>query len=371
MQRLTATPAMAKPAGMHRFAFAGRLQWMVAPERNLFALVICAMLALGGCGDRGGSSVAPPPDPNAPGPFAVGVQSMTFTRTSSTTGAPRPLDTVIWYPAPAGTTGQSSSGGILNAPLAGGAPFPLIMFSHGSCGFPAQSVFLTAQLASLGFIVAAPPHPGNTFFDGIVQCQTSQELTDSFINRVPDIDFVLEQLVALSASSGDPLSGAIDVERIGMSGHSFGGQTALRVAAENQRMKAVLALAPAAVGIVSVTGEISIPAMIQDGNLDSLTPVAQNAVPLFAALHPPRYFAEFLDTGHFAFADVCPTPAEFGGADFPECHPGTLSQDQAHALVLRFAVPFLERYVARDHRFDSLLDPANAPAGVEFTADAG
>ena len=40
-----------------------------------------------------------PPDPGAPGPYAVGATRRTFTRASSTTGQPRVLDAAIWYPA--------------------------------------------------------------------------------------------------------------------------------------------------------------------------------------------------------------------------------------------------------------------------------
>ena len=38
-----------------------------------------------------------------------------------------------------------------------GRPFPLVLFSHGFCGFRQQSSFTTA-IASWGFIVAAPEH---------------------------------------------------------------------------------------------------------------------------------------------------------------------------------------------------------------------
>ena len=46
----------------------------------------------------------------------------------------------------------------LNAPAATCAQFPLVIFSHGWSGCGTQSVFLTEQLARLGYIVAAPDH---------------------------------------------------------------------------------------------------------------------------------------------------------------------------------------------------------------------
>jgi hypothetical protein len=58
------------------------------------------------------------------------------------------------------------------------------------------------------------------------------------------------------------------------------------------------------------------------------------------------------------------------GAD-PCGQPGALTQDEAHQLILRYAVSFLLQYVAGDRRFETLLGPAAAPPGVEFTADTG
>ena len=56
-----------------------------------------------------------------------------------------------------------TTGGVVDAPLdASGGPYPVVLFSHGSCGYPLQSTFLTPLLASRGYIVVAPPHPGNT-----------------------------------------------------------------------------------------------------------------------------------------------------------------------------------------------------------------
>ena len=59
------------------------------------------------------------------------------------------------------------------------------MFSHGSCGFPGQSPFLTETLASWGFVVAAPPHPGNTTAE-LATCD--DDTADSFANRVAALD---------------------------------------------------------------------------------------------------------------------------------------------------------------------------------------
>ena len=58
---------------------------------------------------------------------------------------------------PAGYTVSYPSGGVLGVPVAPGR-YPLVVFSHGFAGFRDQSTFLTARLASWGFVVAAPDH---------------------------------------------------------------------------------------------------------------------------------------------------------------------------------------------------------------------
>ena len=49
------------------------------------------------------------------------------------------------------------TGGIRGLTVAQGR-FPLVVFSHGYGGLRTQSSFLTAHLASWGFVVAAPDH---------------------------------------------------------------------------------------------------------------------------------------------------------------------------------------------------------------------
>ena len=58
---------------------------------------------------------------------------------------------------PAGFSVTYPSGGVTGVAVAPGR-YPLVVFSHGYAGFRDQSTFLTARLASWGFVVAAPDH---------------------------------------------------------------------------------------------------------------------------------------------------------------------------------------------------------------------
>jgi hypothetical protein len=71
---------------------------------------------------------------------------------------------------------------------------------------------------------------------------------------------------------------------------------------------------------------------------------------------------EVLNAGHFAYSDGC-FPS-------PDCNPPTtLIQDEAHALVQRWVVPFVLRYLKGATRFDPLLDAV--PPGVVVEQDRG
>jgi predicted dienelactone hydrolase len=288
-------------------------------------------------------------DGTMPGPHAVGITTRTFTKVSETTGQPRPLSTVIWYPAVAGT-GRPENDVLRDATMLR-RRWPLVMFSHGLCAFPAQSSFFTARLASLGVVVAAPAHLGGTIADP--GCSEPAEFADSFANRVADIRFVIDELLR----AGSPFAGVLNKRRIGMSGHSFGAQTTLRVAAADSRIRGAVSMAPLVAGIGDL--RITTPTMILGGELDTLTPFETDVRPSFALLEGPRFLVEFLRTGHCAFAVGC-LPAACGAG----CDPGDLSHPEAQRLALRYAVPFLLRYVAGKGRYGKLLRAKSAPPGV-------
>jgi predicted dienelactone hydrolase len=119
--------------------------------RPLAQVAIVAALAAGPvhAGDR-------PPRPR----FPVGVTVRTFTKTSVTTGAPRPLETTVWYPA-VRATGTPEAQGLRDATVRRGR-WPLVVFSHGACGSPTAASYFMRALAADGFVAAAPPHPGHT-----------------------------------------------------------------------------------------------------------------------------------------------------------------------------------------------------------------
>jgi predicted dienelactone hydrolase len=290
-------------------------------------------------------------DFTAGGPWAVGTTTITYTKNSETTGQPRALATRFWYPI--GRSGGKSEQPQKDAPVLR-KRWPLVIFSHGSCGTPDQSPFFTAGLASWGFVVAAPPHPGNTTFE-LGVCNEPQAFNDSFLNRVADVRFVIDQILA--AGAGSPFARRINPRRIGMSGHSFGGQTTLRVLAAEPRVRAGVALAPTAMNIGDL--RIERPTMVIAGAIDSITPFDVDARGAYALLEGPRFLVQIANTGHCAFAGAC--FALFCGKG---CDPTNLSPEEARSATLRWAVPFFLRYVG--HRaVGASLRPASATSPVQ------
>jgi predicted dienelactone hydrolase len=269
--------------------------------------------------------------------FPVGVTTMTFTKTSVTTGAPRPLDTVIWYPA-ARKTGNADAFGLRDAPPRRGR-YPLIVFSHGTCGLPTEASYLTMALAREGFVVAAPPHPGNTANE-VPACLGGDAFVDSAVNREPDVAFVIDAMLAESASRTSRFAHRLRPDEIGVTGLSFGGFTTLLTALLEPRVVAALALVPGGTSALG-TKAITIPTMIIGAERDHVVGFAESPL-AYAKVSGPRFLVELLAANHLSVVDSC----ESGLAGLNLCVPGDIPQEDAHALVLRYAVPFFRRYVA-------------------------
>jgi predicted dienelactone hydrolase len=176
----------------------------------------------------------------------VGMTTRAFTdatRKNWQDTGPRPLNTVIWYPAATGSPtapfvattkdtqffGDPSFGKFFtgftvayDAPILPSAQkHPLILLSHGATSLGLSLMWLGAFLAQHGYIVAAVNHHGNT-------AAGDQILAQGFAlvwERPEDLSAVLTKLLA------DPTFGSqIDPNRIGAVGHSAGGANVIQLA---------------------------------------------------------------------------------------------------------------------------------------------
>jgi predicted dienelactone hydrolase len=300
-------------------------------------------------------------DVRARGPYGAGVTHIVFTKQSAVDPTqPRPLDTYIWYPTTPGAGPiDGATNAVLDAPLdASGGPYPIVLFSHGSCGYALQSTFLMPLIAARGYVVVAPPHPGNTIFDGLAVCGALETQIASAVERPADMTFVLDEMLAENADPGSRFFGALDPSRVAMTGHSFGGLTTYLVQARDPRITVAVPMAPA-------TGPsqpgLTVPSLTILGEIDTRVSDA-NAEAAYDRSVTPRALAVIEHAGHYAFSNLC-----FPG---PDCNPPTtLTQDEAHAAVLRWVIPFLEWRLGGDDAFAAFFEAPQPPGVVVVQAD--
>ena len=105
-------------------------------------------------------------------------------------------------------------------PPVAGERFPLVVVSHGYPGSRIFLSYLTENLASKGYVVAAIDHTDSVF--GEVAAFTS-----TLLNRAADQLFTIDALAARERDDGDFLHGLMDASRVAIVGYSMGGYGAL------------------------------------------------------------------------------------------------------------------------------------------------
>jgi predicted dienelactone hydrolase len=263
--------------------------------------------------------------------FPVGTTTRTLV-TTSVTGTSRTLDTIVWYPAVA-RTGTPDALGLRDAKVRRGR-FPLIVFMHGTCGRPDEATYLTKALASQGFVVAAPPHPGLTAAD-LPGCLAFSATVNAALNVLPDVRLVIDSLLKEADDPSSPFSKRLRSDALGISGLSFGGYAAMVAALGDSRLRTALVLVPGGTAFLPA-GDISFPTMVIGSQRDQVVGFAesQNA---YQRLAGPRFLVELLGGDHLSVVDDCTVA----------CVPGDISQEDAHRLVLHYALPFERRYLAQ------------------------
>lgn len=219
------------------------------------------------------------------------------------------------------------------------SPAPVIVMSHGLGGSRKSDAFLAHHLTSHGFAVLMVQHPGSdrkqtqALFQG-----KSPHLFDinAFIDRPLDITAVLNNLETQNHAR---LQGRLDLQNVGVVGHSFGGYTALALAGaelnfaqldhdcktqsfllnpslllqcralklprknyqlKDHRVKAILLTDPVNASIFGASGlqSINIPVLWSAGSADRVTPMALEHIHSFQALSTPHKYLSVTAGAH-------------------------------------------------------------------------
>ncbi len=248
--------------------------------------------------------------------------------------------------------------------------WPLLIFSHGFGGCAKQSAFLTEYLAEQGYIVIAPDHAdarceARMFGGGrLTASRGGNRDWPEKPFRNPEVwtdktesDRKDDVLFALSSMLDDrQYAPYVDLDRMGLIGHSLGGYTVLGIAGawpswKDSRFKAVLALSPFISPYMIKRGlkGIGIPVMYQGGTKDvPITPELRRRGGGYDQTRAPKYFLEFKGAGHFSFTEL-----ERGYQD----------------IIRRTALDFMNKYVKGDAGVT--IDEAKNPQVATFWKDEG
>lgn len=109
-------------------------------------------------------------------------------------------------------------------------PVPVVIISHGLSSRPEDFGKWAKHLASYGYVVALPQHPGSDMKqteDFLAGYSRQIFIRDEFINRPLDISYTIDELERRNKGF---FAGKLDLENVGVFGHSFGGYTMLAIA---------------------------------------------------------------------------------------------------------------------------------------------
>ena len=275
--------------------------------------------------------------PATPGPFVVGNTSMYLedaSRELTCGDGSRVLLTEVWYPAANGAdagaehttrdffldrwdevvaamggTGEElldlPTGSYRDAPLHPGAPpMPITVFSHGFLSSRFQSYTMATYLASHGYLVVAADHACNTMVtitpDQVIPGEESDPL-GALIERQDDVAFLLDRFID---DPPEAFAGRLDHDHVALWGHSWGGATVTELLKTDGRPQAVLQIAAFAFPPMPET--VTAASMVWWGQQDKvMAPFIDYHHEIVEQMPSPKYRLEFVDTGHFAFSDLC------------------------------------------------------------------
>jgi predicted dienelactone hydrolase len=267
---------------------------------------------------------------------------------------------------------------------------PLIVISHGLGSDLTTFSYLAKHLASHGFAVAVPEHPGSSakqiaaLLNGLESDVTPPE---ELINRPLDIKFLLDRIT-------ERFGRQIDVNQVGIIGQSFGGYTALALSGaeinwkllrhdcpnidsswnlswliqclalqiplvvkeqelKDERITAAIAINPL---VSSIFGQeslskIDIPLILISGSSDPITPSLPEQINPFTWLTTPEKYLVLLKGGtHFS------TLAETAGSiPVPKKAIGP-SPKIAQDYVRQLGLAFFGKYITQKEAYSNYLN---------------
>ncbi len=284
---------------------------------------------------------------------------------------------------------------------------PVIVISHGIGTDSSNFRYLANHLATKGFAVVVPNHPGSdtkqiqSMLNGSASEVTQPE---EFINRPLDVKFVLDELEKLN-NTDSRFKKRLNLQQVGVFGQSFGGYTALALAGAkinpekiakdcsqkalkqtwnmslllqcrigelqgnksveeynlyDERVKAVIAANPITSSIFGKTGlsQIKTPVMMVTSSEDTVAPALyEQILPFSWIANPDKYLVQLEGATHFSAIGDGKASSEQVGL------PSKLIGDnpkQAQSYMKVVSLPFFQTYISRNSKYRPYLTAAYA-----------
>ncbi|MDJ0735641.1 MAG: alpha/beta hydrolase [Nostocaceae cyanobacterium] len=286
---------------------------------------------------------------------------------------------------------------------------PVIVISHGLGTDSSNFAYLGSHLASHGFAVVVPNHPGSdtkqlqSLLDGRA---TEIAAPEEFYNRPLDVKYILDQLEKVNRSDSR-FQSRLNLQQVGVFGQSLGGYTALALTGaklnfvqiakdcnqkalnktwnmslllqcralelkgkdntkeynlRDERIKAAIAVNPITSTVFGEAGlsQIQTPVMIVASSDDTVAPALNEQILPFSWIgNPQKYLAVIAGGTHFSVI------GEGKGSSQQIELPSQLVGDnpkQARRYMNSVSVPFFYTYVAGNSKYSPYLNAAYAKA---------
>ena len=308
----------------------------------------------------------------------------------------------LWAEPPLPPVSFSQKGMAVADASAAGGKHPLVIISHGYSNNPAMMTWLTENLASKGYVVAAIHHNDPNPY----VASPSTRAAPNF-NRPRDIVFAAGEL-------RNVLGDLIDADNVALIGYSQGGYGVLTTGGASldpagpnmdlvaggwlktfargnthadamvlKEVKAIVALAPAGGAPRSAWGAeglaaLTAPLLLIQGDSDATVDYKSGALAVFGgAVNSDRYLLTYKQAGHSIALN--PAPPEMRGTvwDIDWFEDPIWRQDRINAINLHFITAFLAVHLRKDDRKSAYLNIAvedsddgawNAPSGTAWGA---
>jgi predicted dienelactone hydrolase len=259
-------------------------------------------------------------------------------------------------------------------------PAPVVLFSHGLGGSREGNIYLNNHWAARGYIVVCLQHPGSDTSvwqdkprEERLQAMKNAAGIENFMLRVKDVAAVISQLENWNKTSGHILVGKMDMNKIAMSGHSFGAVTTQAVSGQNfilgkisftdARIKAAIIFSPSCPrkGDPQQTfGSVAIPWMLMTGT-DDVAIIGdadmKSRLAVFPALPPGGKYELVLNKAqHSAFSDR-ELPGDTGKRN-----------PNHHRAIQALSTAFLDAWLMKNPEAKAWLD-GESPRAVLEPAD--